>query len=210
MKKSIQISLATLALSSLAFAELSKSEVEDIAEQYAEACMNQDFDLWKSIYYNPELCSRQIFEQHEGAFGRARNRFPLKKVSVGKIDELNAVIEFTGKNSVRWKGWLQLLPDGKVKYDPIFYPHPIGNISEAAKIVNNNIVLSRLRNTTMEDTSESIEFLLKSGIPTYNLKVNDSADNHLEAARKILDWVDENLTKWDNTEPYVYYPKKTL
>jgi hypothetical protein len=203
----VPIFLTALLLSSSLYAELSKDQVKEIAEQYAEACVNRDFESWKALYFNPEQCTHRDFMRGV-ADPRLTKPGHLRAVRIRKVKGLTVQVESQKNLGVKTKGWLLLLPNGKIKYDPIIYPHPI---LSASRECNHALAVTTGLFDQQNDNinySHSLQYLVESGIPTFGLKIDDSSHNHIKALEEVQEWIEDNWNKWDNSEPHVYYPKK--
>jgi len=206
MKKLIQIYLTTLMLTSSLYAELSKDQVKAIAKQYAAACVDRDFDAWKALYYSSDKCKRRDFMLGVANPNHTKGSH-IKTVRIKNVKGLSVQVEPQKNMGVKSKGWLLLLPNGKIKYDPIIYPHPIIAISQECQ---HALAIARGVGDydSSSDYSDSIRYLLKSGIPTFGLEAGDPTHKQIKALEEIAGWIAKNRNQWDNSEPHVYLPNK--
>ncbi len=208
MKKIKAAIIAILTLPTFLLAELAQDEVKMLAQQYAEACMNKDFKVWQSMYYKPSETSEVRFKnalQGAGSGVMTQVAEP-KNIRIKKVDGRNVYLQIQSQNGHRDDGWLQLLPDGKVKYDPIICPHPIIQVFD-------NYAFARMYS---DDSGQRVDelrkmciaHLLETGIPTFGLKIDSPNHAQFKALDDIEEWLDENGDKWDVSEPHVFCPKE--
>lgn len=200
--------IVVLTLPSVLLAELAQDEVKMLAQRYAEACINKDFNVWQDLYYKPAGTSEMQFKnalQGAGSGTMSPVQEP-KNIRIKKIEGCNVYLQIQSQNGYRDDGWLQFLPDGKVKYDPIIYPHPIIQVFE-------NYAFARMYS---DDSGQRVDELrkrcvaqlLETGIPTFGLEIDSPNHAQFKALDDIEEWLEENGDKWDASEPQVFCPKE--
>jgi len=94
---------------------LTKREVKAIAKQYEKAWSNADYDLYCKLCMNP--CTKRRF-----------NQLAMKSFSIIGYDDSNFEVKFNlkileGHDNIKgvtyeWTDWVQLAPNGEIKYEP--------------------------------------------------------------------------------------------
>ncbi|MEA2067729.1 MAG: hypothetical protein U9P12_00885 [Verrucomicrobiota bacterium] len=193
--------VAAFTLISSLYAELTKVEIKEIAEQYADACINQDFKAWQKLSVNGEHRLRGDFTRGVTS-GRS-----VKSVRIKEVDEHNIRIQFQWKSGSRVEGWLQLLPDGKIKYDPIVFAHPIPQAFKHYGIIN----MIELDDTQFSSSRKSSSRKLKeTGIPLFGYDPEAPIHDQKKALEAIREWLIEHGAEWDSSEPKLACPKDQL
>ena len=182
------------------FKTLSKDEVENIAEQYIAACVAANYKSWKILFHDAESVSEKDF--HTALVSRGSGVIQghiIQTIRVKKIEELSVHITIRCKVSSRnYDGWLQLLPDGKIKYDPIVHIHPIPKAITALPYIR----IKHLDNPNLL-SKVAASNLTESGIPLFGLELVSNPEEKRESLEKIRDWLKENGDSWDNSEPKI-------
>ncbi len=190
---------------------LSKTEIRNIAKQYKKAWERHDYALWSSLL--------EIHQGHhllnEGTF----NREDVKSIMLRSVEGHNIFIEYNlvlggdvgpavGLVEKR-HGWLQLLPDGKIKYTPILFQHPMHNAMDDLYEMfpfkrwgPNLLPEERLR-----IVQDSINNLERMGIPCFGYEIDSSESKRNNDFELILDWMIANWDSWDETEPKIPCPE---
>ena len=214
--KRISLTLTSaLLFSSTLFAELSKAEVKVIAEQYVDAISKRDYQAWQTLSYDPNRVSKQEFNALITV---------MKKMRIIKVDGLNVQVEITpftisidlfafidigNTGPDRKDRWLQLLPDGKIKYDPLICEHPIP-IAFRNWRVPDRCTCSRKHHDSeiCPERRAQFERLKATGIPLYGYELYASPFDQRSALRKIRAWLREEGANWDSSEPKLNCPHK--
>lgn len=194
---------------------LSKTDIRNIAKQYKKAWERHDYVLWSSllnIHKGHHLLNERTFKDHD-----------VKSVALRAVEGRNILMEYNlevGKNEETEKsgtvglveehhGWLQILPDGKIKYTPIVFQHPMYTAMDSLYImfpflIWEDTILIEERLRIIQDSVNNLE---RMGIPCfgYDLKSSDSKRN--DSFELILDWMIDNCDSWDETEPKIVCPE---
>ena len=212
MKRISMALTSVLLFSSTLFAELSEKEVEVIAEQYADAILKVDYKAWQALSYDKNRVSEQDFFTNVVQFVVSYPR----KIRITDVDDLNV------KFHIRWsdaiyggysEGWLQLLPDGKIKYDPLICEHPIAVALKNWGISVRCSNTARCNSKTHQHSRNCVrkrrfERLKATGIPLFGYDLNASPFDQKAELRKISAWLKEEGAHWDNSEPKLDIPYK--
>jgi len=186
------------------FVTLSKDEVENIAKQYADACVAENYASWKILFHDVESVSASDFRTALASqgFGVVMGGYSIEKIRVKKIEGLNVHITIQCRaSSANYDGWLQLLPNGKIKYDPIVHLHPIPKAIRAlphswSKPLDSNSLTATVHEVAARNLTES-------GIPLFGLELDSERKERRESVEKIHEWLKENGDSWDNSEPKI-------
>ncbi len=198
---------------------LTKKEIRTIANQYKEAWERHDYALWSStlgIHKNHHLLNERTFDAHDvqSVMFRTIDR---------SVDGYNIDVEYNRKVPKNFEtesagtvglvekrhGWLQILPDGRIKYTPIVFQHPIytamDNLYDMFPYKSWDPKL--LPEERLRIVQDSINNLKRMGIPCfgYDLKKSESKRNY--SFKLILDWMVDNYESWDETEPGIPCPE---
>jgi hypothetical protein len=171
---------------------LSRKKVEAVAEKYAEAWEEHDFDAWKSLLDQMHAGSENL---KENVF----NRYDVSSVSVGTTDEHNVHLKMKFKGGHVLPGWLQITPEGQIKYTPLLFKHPIYNAFSSLRYLHND-------NPSWSRTG--VKNLSEAGIPLFDYKVDAPKHVREKSIDEIIDWLIENGSDWDASEPKLYCPEK--
>ncbi|RKX35360.1 MAG: hypothetical protein DRP64_19385, partial [Verrucomicrobia bacterium] len=91
---------------------LTQQEVRDIGKQYVRAVQKKDYDLWCSLFVDLYEGDGRLSEKE---FRRIAERWD--SISVADTDDYNIEINIIAQNGGEGSGgWLQLQPDGRIKY----------------------------------------------------------------------------------------------
>lgn len=109
-----------------------------------------------------------------------------------------------------FKGWILLNPDGEVKYDSFKDPHPIERLYvEMRQLEDTFTYMVKIRDKSFRDQlNKSIDLLNKYNIPSFELTPNSSISDAKESIEEMAEWLLENGTSFDVSEPYVFLPKE--
>lgn len=179
---------------------LSEEEVRAIAEQYIKAWEDRDYQLWEALVIGP-MQGRLPTESHW------KQRYKEKVLlEIEEIEGLNVQLNIEIKGSKRREGWLQLLSDGRIKYTPLSFPHPL-EISFKYGFV---LYLDSFGKVNMEIKQRALQDLRNNKIPLFGYELDASLHKRQRSAKKILLWMIEEGETWDATDPKVPLPKKQL
>jgi len=205
---------------------ITSQEAKAIAEEYVDALIEKDFRKWQSLLLNPAGVSEAEFNR-EDPFGTAHLRDAysnvpvIKKARLKEVDKrahgYDARLEVTiirvdwplfggsgGTTEVERSYWIQMLPDGKIKYDDIYIRHPV-----KTAIFWCHYALRSAHNKKRLDNADDLETLgdLKAlGVPLFGYDLSADYSDQTEALRKLKDWLKDEGDKWDATYPKVFCP----
>lgn len=105
-------------------------------------------------------------------------------------------VEFRSQEGLESTYWIQMLPDGKIKYDSIFIDHPL--ISAMSYCYS--VIYSTKNDRDYTPTDE----LTDLGIPLFGYSPQKSREERIKSLEKIQDWLlSDEAEDWDTTEPKV-------
>ncbi len=196
MKQTIVAIIIALSMTSHVHAdELSEDQIEEIAEQYIEACLTQNYTAWKSLFLDTGDVS-------EADFTTSPHVAKIKKIRIKDIDGYNVRLQIQYNFGYRKDGWLQLLPAGKIKYGAILHQHPIPIAFELQ-----SSFAAYLNHDTEAGHPDSKRELLEVGIPVFGLNRRMKPHNQLKALKQIKEWLIEKGENWDRSEPKLACPE---
>lgn len=204
---------------------ITAQKAKAIAEKYIEALNEQDFKKWQSLLLNPAAVSEAVFRREVPLYNYNNNAWldeylgvpDVKKARLKVVDRrdhgYDARIEVTievgvlplfggsaGKTEVERSYWIQMLPDGKIKYDDIYIRHPV-----KMAIICCHYALNSAKNGREFDNAEDLQSL---GVPLFGYDPSADYDDQEVSLKKLKDWLKDEADEWDATEPQVSYPKK--
>ena len=177
--------------------KLSEEEVRAIAEQYIKAWEERDYQLWAKLVgpmqerVHGESLWKQQYE--EGAL-----------LEIEDIDRLNVQLNVKTKGGAWREGWLQMLPDGRIKYTPLLFQHPLF-ISFRFGLI---LYLDVDEESNTGTKRSAIDYFRNNDIPLFGYKLDESVHRRKRSAKKILDWMIEEGATWDATDPKVPLPEE--
>lgn len=174
--------------------DLSKDQVKKIANQYIEACLNKDYDAWKGLFLDVSDVSEADFTTPHIA--------KIKNIRIKEVDEYNVRLQIQYTYGRKEDGWLQLLPDGKIKYGAIVYQHPI-----PVAFVMQSYTAAYTQDDSLSDYPDLMKDLLKTGIPAFGLNNRMKPYKQLKSLDQIKKWLVENGGNWDRSEPKLACPE---
>lgn len=178
---------------------LSRKEVEAIGERYFQALKDEDATAARNLFH--ESTRRRVrYSNHDNWKAR------MKTLDLGRVEGNNIYVVLGGANAgyLGTSGWIQLTPDGKIKYCPLSAPHPVEDACRWARAVFMNI--DRIE----RDKSHGIRRIEETGIPTFGLSTEMSKSEMRDAIDEIKDWLIENGGEFDNSDPRVFLPEKQM
>ena len=192
--------------------ELSKRKVKEIAEEYVEAIIDQDYEAWSGLMANPTGVSEEAFMAYYTKPARINHPFSywlptgkLKRLKILSIKESVVQLEFQIKDrgGISPKGYLLILPDGKIKYDAIHVWHPILWAKLYASYLNHMQPFPSGKRHELYSSG-----LISTGIPLFDFDPNASQSDQRKSLNKIETWMEDNCNEWDSSEPKLFFPKK--
>ncbi len=211
MSKYIPSIIAIIAIaSSVCAIDLKSSDVKDIAEQYVQAIENKDFNKWSSLMLKTGDLKEEAFkEMLDSAKFNSVELVDIEKTKTG----YNILLKFDPKVIVKGPSnstsyistmssssyWVQMLPDGKIKYD-ILIPHPIPFAMSTCVGAT-----SQLKS---KDKTESGSHLQDFGIPLFGYEPNSPVKEQQKSLKKIIEWLLDEGEEWDRTDPQIPCPKE--
>jgi len=111
---------------------ISASEANEVAKKYAEALYSRDFDAWKSLMldtggWNSGSFKHRLDDELNVKQTRVKGVHPEDYGYSVRIEMVVSLKDW-GSGIVsenEWSYWVQMRPDGKIKYDDLFMEHPI-------------------------------------------------------------------------------------
>lgn len=197
--------LAIFTMASSLFAELSTNQVAEIADAYAKACVTRDHQAWTKLFYLSSWISEPIFKgviDHGGYGINSTNRAPVEIV-IQRVDGHDVHLQIKGRNGKVMEGWLQLLPNGRIKYDPLLNNHPIHR-----GFLHINILKAMNTESPYYGQIYDIHLLQlqDAGIPLFGLAADTPVDQQKTAFEEIWQWLKENGKEWDHSDPKLACP----
>lgn len=176
---------------------------------------------------------RDIVEDFEATqHSLKRSSLMVDRVKVKKIEDLNVLVTITyyeqdnprsGSSGTYTpsdtKGYIQLTPEGKIKYDPIYRRHPMeiaqSRINSLIFLFNKSAELadeSRPDRAKLEENQKSwgltIDTLSKMEIPLAGLDTTTPVVEQKESLEIIIEWFCANAETWDRGEPLTPLPEQ--
>ncbi len=189
----------------------SKKQVKEIAEKYIEAVMNKDYEAWAGLMADTKDFDEQRFNARYALhpnprFYWGKSLFHLKKIHYRSSENNSAKLTLKREHSsYEPECWLILQPDGKIKYDSLFIPHPVLVVRTCLGYFWSP---DRKRNT--QDERVYSDTLIETGVPLFDYTPESSRLQQAQSVRKIFDWLEKNGDEWDISEPKVFYPGEII
>lgn len=159
-----------------------KESPEMTAKQYCDTLLNGDFKAFQSLFDT---------EKQSYILETTFNQIKLTKCEVISASEPYAIIRYRIPLDESWPtetGCLYLLPNGKIKYDPIFVGHPALGLRSFIQQMKADDVRSR----------QSVFSILKTwSLPLYGFDPDATTDERTDSIAKFQNWVDENEATYD-------------
>jgi hypothetical protein len=181
---------------------ITERQVDKLAELYNRAVERRDFEAWRELLsplypWSPKLNTLYFAEQMRG----------VESLSAQDIDGMNVRLRIRYASGNRETGLLQLDPQGRIKYTPFCFKHPLYRIGSLLE------VLLKDQTTLMGATSSSASRinaankLASMNIPLFSYDpFEPSIFKRRTTALKILNWLEENGREYDTTEPKLFLP----
>ena len=205
--------------------ELTRQQLEEIAELYVKAIMDEDYTVWSSLMADETRVDEKEFREYykirdsnlHYVYHITDHRF-IKRIKIQRVRNdsiiLSVYIEVPS-GAVTETAALLLLPDGKIKYDDFIVRHPL----RIADRSNNYLKLQSKERIDRDNPDRMyrryVPFqnaLIGSGVPLFGFEGFLEPDaRKLEQIRsldKICEWMSKNWHKWDSSDPKVFLPKE--
>lgn len=171
---------------------LTEADIRAIAEEYAKAWEDHNFDALKSLLSNFHNKSKALTQ---GRF----DLYDVRSVVVGEVDGHNVHLKMKLKGGRILSGWLQITADGKIKYTPLLFKHPIYNAFRSLDyLLSEEPVSQRM----------GVKNLSEAGIPLFDYEVDGAHHKRKKSVDDIIKWLIKNGATWDQSEPKIYCPRK--
>lgn len=177
---------------------LTRQEVRDIGKQYVRAVQKKDYDLWCSLFADLYEGDERLSEKK---FSRLTEKW--NSISFVGVDDYNIEMSIIAYNGGEGCRWLQLLPDGRIKYDFLMFLHPFEEVEDYLPILG-----SSADNGTRESHYNDIKRRLEEmDIPFFGYDVNAPKRERDKSIGQIAEWLLEKEEDWDVSEPKLTLPK---
>lgn len=181
--------------SSIPANSLPENEVRAIAEEYEEALRNRDNDAFKRLFLNSKWRGPYL--------GGMWKRFENVDMSTIHGNEVYVVVDgYT--EGIGVSGWIQLTPEGKIKYCPLIAPHPVEEATSAIQWLVHAIEKGENYEGQKDRMIRVIE---GKGIPTFGLHQDMSNRDMKNSLADVREWLINNGDNYDNSEPRIYLPE---
>lgn len=223
------VALAVCLSNAVAKKTLSEDTINSIVIQYEAAAKELDFAKLAKMFVDEDMISLKNRMTDKSYTGYAERE--LVEIRVYEIDGLNVRASglFLPKEKLpggdglpAFKGnYIQLTPNGKIKYDPLFVQHPLWEVFPTFRnLVDSHNDLVELLKEKEPDQSR-VEFVTKkwvglydelaqSGIPLFGLSKNRALTDQRDTLKKIRDWMEDDADKWDVSEPIIPLPESGM
>ncbi|MDF7800450.1 SHD1 domain-containing protein [Pontiellaceae bacterium B1224] len=190
-------------------ASKSKQELRRIVDEYEECLKNKNNSALRGLF--------DIKSQHD-----ISKWYPPSHVNQVKVKDMDdssvlVLVKFESYESTNGgktiettprdiTGYIYLLDNGKFKYDPLYYWHPVETafkkISSMSSFCARQKALKE-KNNVSPGWGMNLEVLISSGIPTFGLNEEQCAYEQTEELMKCIKWLEENASTWDLGEPKI-------
>ena len=206
---------------------LSNKEMRDIGEAYIEAILNKDYAAWSSLMLNTEGVNKEHFmnfyapkdwryDKHYRDYGAS---WLIERMKIRKIRHNYIILKINTEAEDREEEWniaLQLLPDGKIKYDNLFLRHPAIIAKVCVVHLYHCHGRERLEQMRMPDAWRNThlnpyaDMLKQSGVPLFGYNKDASWDEAIESLDHIKNWLINHFEEWDSGEPELFLPRDVI
>ena len=155
---------------------------EDTAKQYCASLLTGDFSTFKALFEK----ERQSYI-HEDTFTKLRPT----QCEVVSVSEPYVAIRYRLPLDEEWPeetGILYILPNGRIKYDPIFCMHPALGVRG---------LLSQMENDDVRYRQSAHRTLTKWQIPLFGFEPDAEPNARTNSITQFRNWVDENESTFD-------------
>ena len=186
---------------------ISKSEAKVIAEKYAEAVKNNDVVSLQKLIWKSDDPERVW---NTGKVSALPCRSEIKNIRIKSVKEKNygyevelQVVTKENGNTYEQKGFVQMLKDGKIKYDTMGLLHPYEHVSFLMQ-------LAFIREKSPGNLDMNNQEILELDIPLFGYEEASSDSDEKRALKKIRNWLKDEGQEWDETEPRVPCQKEVF
>lgn len=179
---------------------ISKSEAKVIAEKYAEAVKNNDVVALQKLIWKSDDPERVW---NTGKVSALPCRSEIKNIRIKSVKEKNygyevelQVVTKENGNTYEQKGFVQMLKDGKIKYDTMGLLHPYEHVSFLMQ-------LAFIREKSPGNLDMNNQEILELDIPLFGYEEAKSDGDRIRALKKVIKWLRDEGEEWDETEPRV-------
>lgn len=155
---------------------------DNTAERYRNALLAGDYSSFKALFEN----ERQTYI-HEETFGRLRPT----KCEIETVSPPYVFIRYRLPLDEDWPeetGSLYILPDGRIKYDPIFVMHPALALRG---------LLSQMENDDVRYRQSAFRTLTKWEVPLFGFSPDAPPEARTNSVAKFRQWMKKNETTFD-------------
>ena len=155
---------------------------EKAAQQYCDAILAGDYASFMALFEK----GRQSYI-HEDTFGRLRPT----KCEIESVSEPYITIRYRLPLDEDWPeetGVLYILPDGRIKYDPIFCMHPALALRG---------LLSQMENDDVRYRQSAHRTLTKWQIPLFGFTPDAEPNVRTNSITQFRNWIEENESTFD-------------
>lgn len=164
------------------------AQPDDVALRYAQALRSGDFAAFKGLW--------------QAGAQRALNENVFRIMQPEKVEVVQATACYITlcyrlsihKNRPEQMGTVYLLPDGKVKYDPIFLMHPALYLRG---------LLPQLQSGDLQRRQSALWSMEKMKIPAYGFAPDAALEQRAQAIVQIQQWIDKNEATFDCGDPKI-------
>lgn len=169
------------------------AEVRTIAKQYINAMEKNDCELYRKLFSSLYEGDNRLSDKY--FLFRAKH---WDSINIKRVAGLEVEIVKDKSDPLLGSGWLQILPDGRIKYDPWFFRHPLIK------------AFIMVKNMSRDRDGDGVPFALRGlkelGIPCFGYEADDPRCDRERSIDQIIDWLIETDGDWDNTEPHLRLP----
>ena len=182
---------------------LSKDRIKEIAEQYEERKNQGSWSISEGSPIYRYIASSRIVKKKVNAGSILDNGFEVK-LSLTWIPDDRLENDSGGHTFTDLV--VLITPEGMIKYDSIQDPHPV----ELATVALANLVGFNFGTTKEADLEVFVSLIKESGVPLFGLEVGSDKEKSRGSALEIIEWLLDNGTSFDATQPNVFYPSNTF
>jgi hypothetical protein len=152
------------------------------AQQYCDSLLAGDYSSFKALF---EKESQGYI--HEETFGRLRPA----KCEIESVSPPYVIIRYRLPLDKDWPeetGVLYILPDGRIKYDPIFCMHPALALRG---------LLSQMENDDVRFRQSAFRTLTKWKVPLFGFTPNAKPNVRTNSVAQFQSWIEKNEATFD-------------
>jgi len=205
IKYAVVIVVSLVSISLAGSDKLRTSEVEAITEQYIEALMEKDFSKWSQLMLSTGDLDETEFKKKFRLLTERGG--PFYKIEIEDINRTKTgfevcltfdprlVVGLNEKYISYTTYWVQMLPDGTLKYD-ILIPHPIPFAMSSCD--------QALRGVKNQQSVHLNDF----GVPMFGFRTDASFEAQHKALMAQREWLLDEGEDWDLSDPRVPCPEE--